>query len=315
MLKWGLQMTNKNKPRNTTELCTNTDNWVVMGNSLLKGKSSLSSTQAKLLRVAIMQVKIDDDGIGAYHIKAKELAELLNLDETHYSRDLQKACYELAEKTIKIETHNPKKPWKVMPWIGYIEYSEKAEVIIQLNSWLSPYLIGLKQNGNYTQYVLDCILSMNSIFSIRIYELLKMKLANDELPMGGIVVRLTNEEIRKATESENKLLKNSHFKEKILEVATREISEKTDFQVSFTQKKLHGRAYDTVDFLCKSRWDNGQEPTIEIQCKSKLIKMNQLRAKQGKMSLGMYDTITKGMKFESVEEFDLFLIDYVSNNG
>lgn len=307
-------MTNRSKPRTITELCTNADNWVVMGNSLLKGKSSLSSTQAKLLRVAIMQVKIDETGIGAYNIKAKELAELLNLDGTHYSRDLQKACYELAEKTIKIETHNPKKPWKVMPWIGYIEYNENAEVIIQLNSWLSPYLIGLKQNGNYTQYVLDCILSMNSIFSIRIYELLKMKLAKDELPIGGIVVSLSNQEIRQATESENTFKKNSDFKRKILEVATKEISKKADFQVSFTQKKLHGRAYDTVEFLCKSKWDNGQEIDIEIQCKAKLIKMNQLRAKQGKTSLGMYDTITKGMNFESVEEFDLFLIDYVSSN-
>lgn len=308
-------MPNKNRPRSTTELCSNTENWVVMGNSLLKGKSSLSATQAKLLRVAIMQVKIDEDGIGAYHIKAKELAELLDLDETNFTRDLQKACYDLAEKTVKIATHNPKKPWKVMPWIGYIEYTESAEVIIQLNTWLSPYLIGLKQNGNYTQYVLDCILSMNSIFSIRLYELLKMKLPNDDLPVGGVIVRLSNEEIRQATESETTFKKNSDFKRKVLEVATKEISDKADFKVTYTQKKLHGRSYDTVEFLCKSRWDNGEELSIEMQCKTRLIKMNQLREKQGKKSLGMYSTVAKGMIFESVEEFDLFLIDYIANNG
>lgn len=308
-------MTNKNKPRNTTELCTDTENWVVMGNSLLKGKSSLSSTQAKLLRITIMQVKIDETSIGAYRIKAKELAELLKLDETNYSRDLQKACYELAEKVIKLETHNPKRPWKVIPWIGYIEYTENAEVIIQLNAWLSPYLIGLKKSGNYTQYILECILSMNSIFSIRIYELLKMKLPNNDLSIGGVSVRLSNEEIRQATESETTFKKNSHFKEKILEVATREISEKADFKVTYTQKKLHGRAYDVVDFLCKSRWDDGREPSIEMQCKIRLTKMNQLRVKQGKKVLGMYDAVTQGMKFESIEEFDLFLIDYISENS
>lgn len=308
-------MTNKNKPRNTMEVCTNTDNWVVMGNSLLRGKSALSSTQAKLLRLTIMQVKIDDDGIGAYHIKARELAELLKLDVSNYSRDLQKLCYELAEKTVKISTYNPKKPWKVMPWIGYIEYTENAEVIIQLNAWLSPYLLGLKESGQYTQYVLEQILSMDSIFSIRIYELLKMKLPSTELPIGGIIIRLTNEEIRQATETEEKLKQNIHFKEKILDVATKEISQKADFKVTYEQKKLHGRAYDTVEFLCKSLWDTGEELSIEIQCKTRLIKMNQLREKQGKKSLGMYSTVAKGRTFESVEEFDLFLIDYIANNG
>lgn len=306
-------MTNTRKPKRTNELCKSTDNWVVMGNSLLKGKSSLTATQAKILRATIMQVKIDDSNIGAYHIRGKELAELIGLDETNYSRDLQKACYDLAEKTVKIETHNPKRPWKVMPWIGYIEYTENAEVIIQLNIWLSQYLIGLKKNGQYTQYVLDCILSMNSIFSIRIYELLKMNLPNNELPVGGIRVCLSNQEIREATESEKSFKKNSDFKRKILEVATKEISKKTDLCVTFVQKKVHGRSYDTVEFLCKSRWDNGQELPIEMQCKAKLIKFNQLRENQGKNSLGMYDQVTKGMKFNSVEEFDLFLIDYVSS--
>ncbi len=308
-------MTNKNKPRNTTELCTNTDNWVVMGNSLLRGKSALSSSQAKLLRLTIMQVKIDDDGIGAYHIKAKELAELMNLDVSNYSRDLQKLCYELAEKTVKISTHNPKKPWKVMPWIGYIEYTEKAEVFIQLNAWLSPYLLGLKESGQYTQYILEQILSMDSIFSIRIYELLKMRLPNTDLPIGGIKVRLTNEEIRQATETEKKLKQNSHFKQKILDVATKEISEKAGFKVTYEQKKVHGRAYDTVEFLCKSLWDTGEELSIEVQCKAKLVKMNNLRVKQGKKPLGMYNEIVGDMKFESVEEFDLYLMEYISQNG
>jgi plasmid replication initiation protein len=308
-------MTNKNKPRKTTELCTTTDNFVVMGNSLLRGKSALSSQMAKLLRLTIMQVKIDDDEIGAYHIKAKELSELMNYDNTNYSRDIQKLCYDLAEKTVKIKTHNPKKPWKVYPWIGYIEYTEDAEVIIQLNTWLAPHLLRLKNSGQYTQYILDCILRMKSIFSIRIYELLKMKLPNEAIPYGGIKVRLSNQELREATETENKLKQNTHFREKILDVAIREISEKTDFKVTYEQKKIHKGSYDTVEFLCKALWDDGKEIPINIQCKAKLAKMNSLRAKQGKKSLGMYDEIAGQEKFESVEEFDLYLMDYIADKA
>lgn len=246
------------------------------------------------------------------HIKAKELAELIDLDISNYSRDLQKLCYELAEKTVKISTYNPKKPWKIMPWIGYIEYTEYAEVIIQLNAWLSPYLLGLKESGQYTQYILEQILNMDSIYSIRIYELLKMKLPNTDIGIGGINVFLTNEEIRQATESENFYKKNSDFRRKILDVATKEISNKADFKVTYIQKKLHGRAYDTVEFICKSKWDTGKELPVELQCKARLIKINQLREKQGKKSLGMYDVITQGIKFQDIGEFDLFLIDYIS---
>jgi plasmid replication initiation protein len=305
-------VTNKNKPKITTEICTQTDNWVVMGNSLLKGKSALTSTMAKLLRLTIMQVKIDDNEIGAYHIKAKKLAELLNLDVSNYSRDLQKLCYEIAEKTVKPPTYNPKKPWKVLPWIGYIEYTETAEVIIQLNAWLAPYLIGLKESGQYTQYILEHVLSMNSIFSIRIYELLKMKLPNDNIPSGGINVCLTNLEIRQATESEGMYKRNSDFKKNILEVAKKEISEKTDIKITYEQKKLHGRAYDIVEITCKSLWDTGEEIPLEIQCKNKLLKLNNIRAKQGKQSLGMYKDIVGQNKFNSLEEFDLYLMDYMT---
>ena len=306
-------MKSEYKPRSTMDLCTNTENWVVMGNSLLKGKSSLTAVQAKMIRTVIMQVKIDETSISAYSIKAKELAKILKLNDDNYTRDLRKACCDLAEKVVKIETHNPKKPWKVIPWIGYIEYTENAKVIIQLNPWLSPYLIGLKKN--YTQYILDFILGMNSIYSIRIYELLKMKLINETLPVGGMTVVLSNDEIRKATESEDVYKKNCDFKRKILEVATKEISEKTDLKVTYKQKKENGRAYDTVEFLCKSRWDNGTELSLEVQCKAKLIKMNESRRKQGKKSLGMYDDITQGLEFNTIEEFELFLNDYIAQNG
>ena len=301
------------KPQKTKELCTNVNNWVVMGNSLLKGKSSLTAIQAKIIRTVIMQTKIEDTNISPYSIKAKEMADLLNLKGNNQARDLKKACCDLVEKVVKIETNNPKKPWKVIPWFGYIEYTESADIVIQLNPWLSPYLIGLKKH--YTQYILEFVLGMNSIYSIRVYELLKMKLPNDTLPPGGITVSLSNEEIRKATESEGKYEKNSDFKRKILDVATKEINEKADINVNYKQKKINGRAYDTVEFECKSRWDTGEDLALDVQCKAKLIKMNELRKKQGKKSLGMYDDIVQGQKFATIEEFELFLIDYISKNG
>lgn len=303
-------MTNKNTPRILNELSVETDNWVVMGNNLLKGKSPLTSTQAKFLRTVIMQVKIDDSGISAYHVKAQKLADMLELNSDNSSRDIQKLCMDISEKCVKIATNNPKKPWKVIPWIGYIEYTEKAEVIIQLNAWLAPYLIGLRESGHYTQYVLERILSMNSIFSIRIYELLKMKLPNENIPMGGIVVRLTNEEIRQATETENKLKQNNDFKRKILEVATKEISEKSDMKVTYKQLKIHGRAFDTVDFTCKSIADNGTGLPVDVQCKSYLLKLNQHRQQIGKITLGMYSTIADGLKFSTLEEFKKYIDDY-----
>ena len=315
-------MTKKKRPEETTELCTEMDNWVVMGNDLLKGKTALSATEVKLLRLVMMQIRIEDDELGAYVIKAKELAEMLGLDASNFTRDLQKTCYTLAEKTIKINTYNPKRPWKVLPWVGYIEYTEKADIIIQLNTWLAPYLFGLKLKGHYTQYVLENILRMNSYYAIRIYELLKMKLPNDSLPTGGTVVRLTNEEIRTATEIEKKYSQNIEFKRRVLDVAVKEINEKSDFVISYEQKKTSGRAYNVVDFTCKSRFDTGKEPTIVQQCKAKLVRYNQMRTKQGKKSIGMYDQIIKdlvmingGIEFDSVEDFDMALMEYIADRG
>lgn len=55
-----------------------------------------------------------------------------------------------------------------------------------------------------------------------------------------------------------------------------------------------------------------QEIPLEIQCKNKLLKLNNLRAKQGKQSLGMYKDIVGQNKFNSLEEFDLYLMDYMT---
>lgn len=304
----------KNKPKMMNEINKNMDNYVIMANLLLKGKSKLSVSQAKLLRLIIMQIKADDEEVSAFHINGKELSNILQLDGTNSARNFRKLCYELAEKVVKIETNNPKKPWKVIPWIGYIEYTDDGEVIVQLNSWLAPYLIGLKKSGNYTQYVLEHILSMNSIYSIRIYELLKLKLPN-KIPRGGIKTFLSNQEIRQATETEKIYKRNSDYRKNVLDVATKEITKRTDIIVTYEQIRNNGRAYDTVEFLCSSRWDNGQELPIEVECKSKLIKMNSIRVNQGKQSIGLYNEIVGNKKFESVEEFDLFLIDYIQENN
>ena len=70
-----------------TEMCLNGENYVVMSNDLIKGKSNLSLNELKLLRLTIMQVLKEDTDLRTYQINISELAELLDITSPSIYRD------------------------------------------------------------------------------------------------------------------------------------------------------------------------------------------------------------------------------------
>lgn len=58
-----------------------------------------------------------------------------------------------------------------IPWVSKCEYQADVGVAIKLNDELKPLLLNLKER--YTQYTLDNILTMKSVYAIRIFELLQ----------------------------------------------------------------------------------------------------------------------------------------------
>ena len=78
----------------------------------------------------------------------------------------------------------------------------------------------------FTQYQLKNILEFSSYYAIRLYEIIKCE---DGLTCGKkSELEFEISELRKYFDCEKKYVRISQFKEKVIEVAVREINEKSD---------------------------------------------------------------------------------------
>ena len=219
------------------DFCLDTRNYVCQANSLVGGKQALKLNSAKLIRAAIMQVVRDDEELKPYIITISELAELLNVPKSNIYRDIDDITDDILNNPVYIREEVGKKVrWIKIPWVTRCEYNSDIGVALKLNDELKPFLINLKDH--YTQYTLDSILVMKSVYAIRIYELLQSEIMTRILPRAGTDIELSVETLKECCGCESKAYKTfSNFRNRVIDIAVKEINEKTLYTLSYDYVK------------------------------------------------------------------------------
>lgn len=220
----------------------NKDYYAVMSNDIIKGKQEMTLQEARIIRLLVTQVVKQDNDLKTYTVRIQELAEFLKIDSSNLYKDILKFCENLLEKKVRIGTGNPRQPWKIFQWISLAEYDGNGNITLKLSEEIRPYVIEL--NNWFTQYQLSNILSMQSFYAVRLYELLKM---TDGIEKYKNEFEFTVQELREYFCCENKFDRISQFKGKVIETATNEITDKTDLRVIPTYKKT-GRSITHISF-------------------------------------------------------------------
>lgn len=232
------------------DFCLDKDYYVVQANELITGKQALKLNSAKLIRAAIMQVVREDEELKPYIIKIKDLAELLSVPASNIYRDVEDIVKDIRENPVFIKVADEKKTrWIEIPWYSRCEYHSDIGIALKLNPELKPYLLNLKEH--YTQYALCEVLTMKSVYAIRIFEMLQSKIMGQAVD--GTHVVLTVQEIREACDCEDKYPAFGNFRDKVLSVAAREIERATTYNLSFTYQK-NGRRVVAIDFFMQSKF-------------------------------------------------------------
>lgn len=191
------------------------EHYAVMSNSLVLGRQQMSLQEAKLIRILITQIVKEDLNLKDYKIKITELAKFLGVPQNNLYRDIRKITTELSSRSVKIGTNNPKQPWEVFPWLEYANYDGQGTLTISLSRRLRPYLLQLEKF--YTQYPFKMIMSLNSFYAIRLYELIKMQ--DGISRQGRDYIDFSVDELRGYFECENKLKQMGQFKERVIIMA------------------------------------------------------------------------------------------------
>lgn len=213
----------------------NDENYVVMSNDLIRGKSNLSLNEIKLLRLTIMQIVADDTEFMTYKIPIISLGKLLNINKDNLYKSVDEMTTHLLQEIVYIGDGNPKHKYKKFQWCSTCEY-ENGVISIKLHDELKPYLLELKEY--YTQYVLADVLQLKTVYAIRLYELIREEMKYQKVYANKkATVELDIETIRRATNTENKHKQTGHFKEKVIKKAVQEINLKLGYNIEYEDIK------------------------------------------------------------------------------
>lgn len=228
------------------DFCLNTRNYVVQANNLIGGRQALKLNSAKLIRSAIMQVVRDDEELKPYVITIKELAKLLGIPASNIYRDIDEITNDIISNPVYVREEKSGKTVRFIkiPWVTRCEYQSDVGVALKLNEELKPFLVNLREH--YTQYTLQEVLAMKSVYAIRIFEVLQSKIMNKVLPKEGADIYVPVQEIRECCGCEGKYPAFGNFKKKVIDRAVNEINRVTMFYTSYSYIKKNRRVTTIV---------------------------------------------------------------------
>jgi len=213
---------------------------VTQSNGLIEArqKKPLSAREQKIILTMVSMIQPTDEDFIFYEISIREFHEMLGLESREHYTQIKEIVENLMSKVIEIPQVDG--GWLMTHWVSTAQYI-KGEGAIRLKfvPELKPYLLQLK--SQFTSYRLSNVLSLKSVYSIRLYELMKRW---QHLGQWTCLVEDLREKLGATTKTYNLY---GNLKNKILIAATNEINEKTDLHITFEEIKK-GRKVVKINF-------------------------------------------------------------------
>ena len=223
--------------------------YVVKSNELIqKARYSMTVQQQKLILFAISKIKKNDLPDQEYELSIDEICSVCGLEldagGTYYKRIKD----DLLKLTTRIWVKFPDRSEGTVSWLSdaYI-MPLSGTVTVKFHERMTPFLFELQ--NRYTQYQLSEVLVFKGKYSIRLYELLRSFLTQDELRDGREKeVSFTVSELKELLSAENYELWND-FNRFVLKKAVDEINQCSDLiRISYDTYK-RGKQVSKVNFI------------------------------------------------------------------
>lgn len=212
------------------------NNKITKSNSFVEARYKLSLAEQRLVLSVISQIEPEDEDFNTYSINVSDFIELAGVRNKNAYSQMKKITDSLQTKLIIINKGDSELR---ATWFSTAEYFKgKGYVEVEISPKLKPYLLKLKER--FTTYKLKTVMQLKSIYSIRIYELLKQY---EKIGKRVFVV----DDLKEKLGVEEKYSLYGDFKKKILQVAEKELAEKTDIYFTFKEIK-EGRKVVFVEF-------------------------------------------------------------------
>jgi plasmid replication initiation protein len=208
---------------------------VVKSNKVVEASYMLSLAEQRVLLCCIAQ--IDSTGVLTedyrFEVTVLEFAKLVGIDNlSNTYRDLKTASEKLYERSVIIENpypNNLKITQLKTRWISSIYYMPgEGKVVLCFAAGIIPYLSQLSRE--FTQYKLTHVTRFESVYSIRLYELLAQWISAGER-------EIEIDWFKRQFQVDDKYSRVVDLKKRVIEPAIKEINEYSNFWVTFEQRK------------------------------------------------------------------------------
>lgn len=218
---------------------------VCKSNKVIEAGYKLSLNEQRLILSCIAKVnsKKTLSATESFEVTAKEFSAQfgISLDKTYQT--LKEVSEQLFERYVIIDNPNPKDKtlkYTKTRWISSVNYHpDVGKVSLVFAPFMIPYLSELQ--GQFTFYLLENISSMNSIYAIRLYELLMQWKTTGKR-------EIEIDWLKKQFELDESYDRMFDLKKRVLDPAVKDINEHSNFQVEWTQRKT-GRRVTHLTFI------------------------------------------------------------------
>lgn len=168
-----------------------------------------------------------------FEITASGMADLAGLDSlSNAYRDLKKAAEKLYERSVIIDDpdlDNPQITQRKTRWISSIDYVPgEGKLVLSFSVGIIPYLSQLSKE--FTKYKLMHVARFESVYSIRLYELLVQWSSVGER-------EIEVEWLKNQFQVEDKYTRLTDLKKRVIDPAVAEINEHSNLWVKYGQRK------------------------------------------------------------------------------
>lgn len=191
--------------------------------------------------------KYFDEEFNRLFIPTSRLAELFG-GNTKYLSELKKACGKLFDAIVELNYDDG--GFKLMHMFDELEYKPKEGLYLQFSRKMRPYILDLFQSRGYTRINVEYLFKLSTPYAVRLLELLlQYQNIKQFKELMEIKRTLTVAEIRFALNVPADAYSDrmNNFRSRVLDVAIKEINERTPYIVRYETIK-EGRRVTAFEF-------------------------------------------------------------------
>lgn len=223
-------------------------------NTITSGRTDYSACQLDVLFMLLACIDDSDAPNKRYNIRVKDI-ELITGRKWNYQQLLE-SNEEMMSRVFKIEEADGLRQIVLFSEIKYLDGTGSFDMVI--NEPAGPYFFELK--NNYTLLELKSALSCTSKHAKRLYSLAcQWRGTGGHTYSIGELKEILGLKDPRGKEPEQ-YTKVSQLKEKVLDLAKRQINEHTDIVFDYELLKVRGRSFDTIKLFC-----GFSKPNLQLQ--------------------------------------------------